>query len=174
MKWFFKCLKQYADFGGRARRKEYWWFTLINAIIMLVLMIGWLAPLFKMAITAEGGDEFDERNFIITMFSSHYLYIYLVYYLIILVPSLAVTVRRLHDIGKSGFWIFLYIGGSLLSSVAGMFENTLVTVALPIYFIALAILIVFLVWMFTNSQPGENQWGPNPKEELPAETEQMD
>ena len=165
MKWFIKCLKQYADFNGRARRKEYWWFVLINTIITMILVICWMIPMFKMAFNAESVGEFDEWDVVRTMFSNPFLYIYLVYYLAILVPMIAVTVRRLHDTGKSGFWVFLYIGGSLLGSVANMYQTANPIVAMVLLFIALAITIVFLVWMFTNSEYGPNQYGSNPKGE---------
>ena len=52
MKWYFKCLKQYADFSGRARRKEYWWFMLINFIIGFALMLGLMIPMVKMGFNA--------------------------------------------------------------------------------------------------------------------------
>ena len=47
MKWFIKCFKQYADFKGRARRREFWWFTLINFIIAFILMIFMMVPMIK-------------------------------------------------------------------------------------------------------------------------------
>ena len=176
MKWFIKCLKQYADFNGRARRSEYWWFTLINFIITVVLLIGWMVPLFKMAIHSE--DLPDEWELLRVMFSNPFIYIYLIYYLAMLIPSLAVTVRRLHDIGKSGFWVFLSIGSSLLFSIArginGMnltsTPNISIAISIVIELIAIAIAILFLVCMFIDSQPGENKWGPNPKEPTQIET----
>ena len=173
MKWFIKCLKQYADFNGRARRSEYWWFTLINFIITMVLLICWMVPLVKMAIHSE--DMPDEWELLRVMFSNPFIYIYSIYYLAVLIPSLAVTVRRLHDIGKSGFWVFLSIGSSLLVTISrGIHGTTMAstTIALMtvINFIALVIAVIFLVWMFTDSQPGENKWGPNPKEPTQIET----
>ncbi len=80
--WYLKVLRQYTDFSGRARRREYWMFVLANFIIAFVLgiidtIIGWgqiLSGIYSVAL---------------------------------LLPSLAVAVRRLHDIGKSGWWLFL-------------------------------------------------------------------
>jgi len=116
MNWYIKVLKNYAEFSGRARRKEYWMFVLFNCIFALVLsLIGLLT--FGM------------------------LYILSILYgVAVFVPALAVAVRRLHDIGKSG-WYYLII---------------LIPVAGPIW---------FLVLMCTDSQPGDNKYGPNPKEE---------
>ncbi len=154
MKWFIKCFKQYADFNSRARRSEFWWFSLINFIIAMVLMVCWIAPIVKMGITL----------------GSPFLYLYLLYYIAVLIPSIAVTVRRLHDIGRSGFWYFLFLGGSLLGSIGSMFQETNTGLTILFYCASLAICIVFLVWMFTDSQPGENKWGPNPKGPTQIET----
>ncbi len=140
MKWFIKCFKQYADFNSRARRSEYWWFSLINFILVRATL------------------------------GSPFLYLYLLYYIAVLIPSIAVTVRRLHDIGRSGFWYFLFLGGSLLGSIGSMFQETNTGLTILFYCASLAICIVFLVWMFTDSQPGENKWGPNPKEPTQIET----
>lgn len=81
MEWYLQVLRKYADFSGRARRKEYWMFVLFNIIIAIPLVI------IDMALFG------------------HYL-LYIIYVLIILIPSIAVAVRRLHDIGKSG-WFYL-------------------------------------------------------------------
>ena len=77
MEWYLKCLKQYADFEGRARRKEYWMFTLFNMIIAFVFSF----------ITALIGLPF----------------LGYIYSLFVFVPGIAVAARRLHDIGKSGW-----------------------------------------------------------------------
>lgn len=89
MKWYIKVLKQYADFNGRARRKEYWMFTLINLIIMMglqsvMLLIGGMNPESGLALALSG--------------------LLGIYVLGVFIPSLAVGVRRLHDTGKSGWW----------------------------------------------------------------------
>lgn len=110
MKWFIKCFKQYADFKGRARRKEYWMFTLINGII------GFVMGLLGLTILSW------------------------IYSIAVFIPSLAVCVRRIHDIGKSAWWILLF-----LIPVIGW---------------------IWLIILFVqDSQPGENQWGENPKGE---------
>ncbi len=84
MEWYLKVLKQYADFNGRARRKEYWMFTLINFIIQMVLtMVG-------TAIMGETG----------ALLGS-------IYSLGMLVPSIAVAIRRMHDVGKSGWYCLI-------------------------------------------------------------------
>ena len=115
MVWYLAVLYRYAVFEGRSHRRELWTFALWNIIIILVLM----------ALAAVTG----------------FLWvIVIVYRLAVAVPSIAVTVRRLHDTGRSGWWVL--IG---LLPIAG-------TIAL----------IAFLV---QDSQPGSNQYGPNPKAE---------
>lgn len=86
MKYYLAVLKKYGDFNGRARRKEYWMFFLFNSIFALVASILDLFLGFKI---------------------SDYGLIYGIYMLILIVPSLAVGVRRLHDINKSGVWILI-------------------------------------------------------------------
>ena len=118
MNWYLKVLKQYADFKGRARRKEYWMFALFNIIFLIVAIT--LDNILGTAIEGVGYGLF-----------------YFLYILAVLIPSLAVAVRRLHDVGKSG-WMIL-IG---LIPVIGA--------------------IWLLVLCVTDSQPGENQYGANP------------
>jgi len=120
MNWYLKVLKQYADFNGRARRKEYWMFTLFSIIFYIVAMI--LDNIVGTAIDGVGYGLF-----------------YILYALAILIPSLAVSVRRLHDVGKSGWMILI----SLIPLIGAIW---------------------LLVLMVTDSNPGENEYGPNPKD----------
>jgi len=121
MNWYITALKKYTVFSGRARRKEYWMFVLFNAIFSFIA-VG-LDFLFGQIIGRDGG---------VGLFS-------ILYSLAIALPSLAVAVRRLHDIGKSGWWFF-------------------------ITFVPLVGSIWYLILLATDSQPGENEYGPNPKE----------
>lgn len=122
MKWYFKCLKQYADFSGRARRKEYWMFFLFN--IIFSFLIGMIAGL----IVAFSG----------MMLPSSIGLLIMIYLLVVLIPSLAVAVRRLHDIGKSG-WNYFFG----LIPIVGT--------------------ILLLVWFCTEGELGSNKWGGDPK-----------
>lgn len=113
MEWYLNVLKNYTGFQGRARRLEYWMFMLFNFIASVIM-------------------DIIDRIVHITPFLA------VIYALVVFLPSLAVTVRRLHDIGKSGWWVLIGI----------------------IPFIGEIILIVFAC---LDSQPFENQYGPNPK-----------
>jgi len=122
MNWYLLVLKKFADFNGRARRTEYWMFVLFNIIFGIVAAV--IDNVIGTAIDGVGYGLF-----------------YILYMLAVLIPGLAVAVRRLHDTGKSG-WMLL--------------------VAL----IPLVGAIWLLVLMVTEGTPGENQYGSNPKESI--------
>ncbi len=114
MNWYLEVLKKYAVFSGRARRKEYWMFLLFSMLIAIGIGI------IEGIIGSPG-------------------IIGLLYSFAVLIPSLAVSVRRLHDTDRSGWWLLVafvpFIGG-----------------------------LVLLVFMLLDSTPGQNSFGANPKE----------
>jgi uncharacterized membrane protein YhaH (DUF805 family) len=120
MNWYIEVLtKKYATFAGRAPRPEYWYFLLFNIIASIILgFIDRATGTFnaQMQVGLLSG----------------------IYGLAVLIPGLAVTVRRLHDIGRTGWWFFI--------------------VLIPILGV-----IVLLVFMVTASNAGENQYGPPPR-----------
>ena len=109
-------IPNYANFSGRARRSEYWYFVLLTVIVSAVLGILSQIPFLGMIATLLSG----------------------VWSLAILVPSLALVWRRLHDIGKPGVWFLIAL-------------------------VPLVGEILLLIWLCKDSQPGMNQYGPNPK-----------
>ncbi|WP_329569681.1 DUF805 domain-containing protein [Kitasatospora sp. NBC_01266] len=113
MNWYLAVLKNYVGFSGRARRREYWMFTLVGVIISFVLQI---------VDSAAGTNDV----------------LGAIYTLAVLLPSLAVLFRRLHDTGRSGWWALFF-----LIPIVGW--------------------IVLIVFTATDSQPGTNKYGPNPK-----------
>ena len=113
MEWYLKVVRDnYANFNGRASRQEYWMFFLFNIIF---------------AIVAGFVDGFLGLGFL-----------YLLYSVAVLIPSLAVGVRRLHDVNKSGWWLFI----SLIPIIGAIW---------------------LLILLCTDSNPGENNYGPSPK-----------
>ena len=120
MNWYLKVLKEYTNFTGRARRQEYWMFVLfqIMAIIVAIIIDNVLGITFT--------PEFP------------YGWTYALYALATFLPALAVSVRRLHDIGKSGWWYLI----SLIPFIGGIW---------------------LLVLLCYDSVPNDNEWGPNPK-----------
>lgn len=121
MSWYLKVLSQYADFGGRARRMEFWMFNLISFLISLTLVF---ADTLTGMMDATVG---------LGLLSG-------IYALAVFVPSLAVSVRRLHDTNRSGWWLLL--------------------IFIP-FLGALALIVLF----FLGGTPGDNRYGANPKGE---------
>ena len=120
MNWYFDVLKRYAVFRGRARRKEYWMFFLFNVIISFVLMfIDGLIGL-----TSQSGFGVGP--------------LYGLYLLALFIPSVAVSVRRLHDTNRSAWWLLI----GLVPLLGGL---------------------ILVILMCFESQPEENRYGPSPK-----------
>lgn len=118
MNWYLKVLKQYFDFSGRARRKEYWMYTLFNLLALIAASI----VDSVLGLTGEAGIG----------------PIYGLYAIAVLIPGLAVSVRRLHDIDRSGWWLL-------------------------IAFIPLIGAIVLIVWACSEGTRGDNRFGADPK-----------
>jgi uncharacterized membrane protein YhaH (DUF805 family) len=114
MNYYLTVLKRYTQFDGRAQRAEYWYFFLFNTLIAISLSV------FTIMVR-------DESNVLGSLYT-----------LAVLIPGIAVSIRRLHDVGKSG-WMLL------------------------ISFIPIIGAIWLLVLMVTDSNPGDNKYGPNPK-----------
>ncbi|PPU00798.1 DUF805 domain-containing protein [Xanthomonas arboricola] len=128
MEWMLLPLKRYADFNGRSRRKEYWMFMLLQAIVLLVL-----GGIFGIAAALTGGES--GPGALAWLVAA----VIGIVVLALIVPSIAVTVRRLHDQGKSG-WFYLL---SLVPYVGGF---------------------IVLVFMCLEGTPGPNEYGENPKQ----------
>lgn len=128
MGWYLKVVAEnYANFSGRARRKEYWMFVLFNIIFTIVAgvidnILGLTFVMDMDGMTIDLG----------------YGWIYTLYTLAIFLPGLAVTFRRLHDLGKSGWWIFI-----VLIPIIGA--------------------IWFLVLLCLDGEEGSNIYGVSPK-----------
>lgn len=150
MDWMILPFKRYAEFSGRSRRMEYWMFALLNVIVVTVLMFvifgaGGAAGLMAPGTSGELGAGFG------ALFGGVGL-LMLLYAAIVLVPSIAVTVRRLHDRDMSGWW---YLG----AIIGGM---------IPV--VGFLVSIAFLVLMALPGTPGPNRFGPDPKGVGEAET----
>lgn len=116
--WYIKCVTtDYFNFQGRARRKEYWMFTLFSFIIYMILFI-----IFAKIMSLPKG----------------YMITAAIYTLAVFFPTLAVTIRRLHDINRSGWWYLL----NFIPLIGG--------------------LIIF-IFLLLDSTPGDNNYGENPK-----------
>ena len=120
MEWYIKVINSYSDFNGRSRRKEYWMFTLWN--ILFALLAALLDYSFGIVYPLVG-----------------YGPLSIAYALFVLVPGIAVTLRRLHDIGKSG-WMYL------------------------VAFIPIVGWIWLLILLIKEGDQGNNAYGEDPKQ----------
>jgi len=119
MNWYLEVLKKYAVFEGRAQRAEYWYFVLFTILISIVLAFIDIAT-----------GSFNEQAGIGMLGG--------IYALAVLIPSIAVGVRRLHDTNRTGWWIL-------------------------IGFIPIIGFIVLIVFFMIDSDPSANEYGDNPK-----------
>lgn len=129
MKYYFEAFQKYAVFSGRATRSEFWFFFLFN--LLATLLVGFVAGIIGAlagwdTVTTEGLAD--------------------IYLLVVLLPWLALNVRRLHDIGLSGWWLLISLV-PLLGTIA------------------------MLVLCAQDSQPGPNRFGPNPKGVNPTDSQ---
>lgn len=164
-------LKRYAEFSGRSRRMEYWMFFLFQALVSTALMILLIsvggAALFSggdpTALAAAGG------SFMLIMG------LYGLFSLAMLIPSIAVGVRRLHDTNRTGWWLLAPLAPYILMFVAvGLSASSPDSGAAGILAMVgglavLALGITLLVFMFLEGTRGPNRYGPDPKGRAPAE-----
>lgn len=140
MDWMLLPLRRYAQFSGRAQRKEYWMFFLFVLIVFAIAMVidnllGFGTTTRYAAVTDNSAAAgFNSTGGIVTLLAM----------LALLLPSIAVAVRRLHDIDRSGWWLLIGL-------------------------IPLAGAIVLLVFYCTDGTRGPNRFGADPKEGNPAD-----
>lgn len=150
MEWMILPFKRYADFSGRSRRKEFWMFQLLNFIVGAVLIGPFFATVITQSAEAGTGPGSEEAMAQALMSSGMGLpmiglMLYGLYALAAFIPSIAVTVRRLHDRDMSGWW---YLG---------------MIVASLIPLIGFAASIAFIVVMCLPGTDGANRFGEDPK-----------
>jgi len=117
--WYLLVLKKYLVFEGRARREEYWYFILFNILAGIILGV---VDNMTGTLNLETG-----MGFLSGLYS-----------LAVLIPTIAVAIRRLHDTDRSGWWLLI----ALIPVIGGL---------------------VLLVFFVLDGTPGSNQYGPNPK-----------
>jgi uncharacterized membrane protein YhaH (DUF805 family) len=126
-------LKKYAVFEGRARRREFWLFCIVNVVLGIIPFIGWLVGLATF------------------------------------IPSVAVGVRRLHDIDKSGKWMLLGLAPlvGVFFMIAGVFAGggfgIMGFFAVLILLGSIGAAVLFLIWAAKEGTHGKNSYGPDPK-----------
>lgn len=153
--WALRPLKKFADFSGRAPRAEYWWYALATGVIGIVLEF-LDGPLGGPVVGVYGP-------------------VSLVFTFGLLLPGLTVTVRRLHDIGRSGWWALLnaasyalIFAGLLSEEMFGpsLFEGLNLSTIIAPALVLLGFTIVMFVFMVTPGKNGSNRYGPDPYGEM--------
>jgi uncharacterized membrane protein YhaH (DUF805 family) len=168
MNWMFLPLKRYAEFSGRSRRMEYWMFFLFQILLGVAFWV--LLAIVGGGALMSGGDPTA-----LAAAGGAVMIIFALYGLVslaLLVPSLAVTVRRLHDTNRSGKWVLALVGAYVLMLVGTMMAAAspdnpgLGGIVVMVAGIAVLILaLVMLVFMFLEGTRGPNNYGPDPKGE---------
>ncbi len=135
MSWYLLVLKKYAIFEGRSRRKEYWYFTLFDLLFTQILRL----------VDAAAGTAFYYGLGVLSG----------LYSLAVLIPAIAVGIRRLHDTNRSGWWLLLGYLTPLLVLLHGLWR--LLSLVLLIATITLT------VFLARDGDTGENRYGANPR-----------
>ena len=159
MEYMFLPLKRYAEFSGRSRRMEYWMFALFILLVWVVLGGVFFAVIGSALLAGAGGSP--SGLMAAGGGAMILLVIMLVVWLGLLIPSLAVGVRRLHDTERSGWWL----GGYLIAVVVSNVLTRSAPGALSLI-VALAVLVyavAILVFMCLDGTKGPNKYGPDPK-----------
>lgn len=145
------CFSKYCCFKGRARRSEYWWFAVLNGILSCLISY---AVNYKLTVKSELESKvmeavFDQEKMDALTAQAEaadstfatLMIICGIISLVLLLPGLGVAVRRLHDIGKSGWWLLLAL----------------------VPFVNFVFAIVMLIWCIKDGDKGDNKFGPSPK-----------
>ena len=146
MNYYLEALRKYAVFSGRATRSEYWFFVLFNGLVVFLLAVivglangnlqqGLAGPLTPARLAVD------------------------IYYLFVLLPSMALLVRRLHDTGKSGSWVAASILAGALSALSSVWPRYALFLSIPTF----GLLLTLLVFTIQDSESQANRYGPNPK-----------
>jgi uncharacterized membrane protein YhaH (DUF805 family) len=145
MKYYVEAFRKYAVFSGRATRSEYWYFILINGLVFFFLtaIAGTPGLFWRMGESADFATAHAAAA---------------AYWVFGFVPQYAVSVRRLHDTGRSGWWILF-----ALLALAVETATKIVPHLRWLLWVVLVGVIVLLAFFVQDSQPGPNRFGPNPK-----------
>ena len=159
------CLSKYVTFSGRARRPEYWWFWLACMLAGLLgsaldaALFGSVETTVTESVTESPDGEIMRR---VTAASEVNGPVSGLVGLATFLPLLAAGWRRMHDVGRSGWWSLLAGGTTLVSVPLGMAIGGTSGAAVAVVPPVVATITVF-VWLLSPSEPGENRFGPEPQ-----------
>ncbi len=141
MEWIAGCFRNYANFRGRARRREFWYFTLFVFALLVA------ARILDVLVFGYGGGSRLISTLVLAL---------------LFLPHLSVAVRRLHDVGRNGWWMAGYV---LLAVVGRLYGTSYGFSTFEVIFVMTSgIYLVFLLFSFLSSgDRGENDYGPDPR-----------
>lgn len=171
MEWMILPFKRFFDFRGRSRRKEFWMYTLFVVIVSIVLSI--LDSMLGLGGDMSGSADVTDGSAAAAGALSGGLLANL-FALVTLIPSLAVSVRRLHDTDRTGWWVLLpflplFAGGVAMGigaaqmAMGGTGMGGIAMVGGIMVLVGLVTAILLLVWYCTSGTPGPNRFGEDPK-----------
>lgn len=141
MNWYLQAMKKYAYFAGRARRSEFWFYALYNVLVLVAFKVAYVISVGAgtSALKQKAPDGLPPMQGVGAIALAVVICLAFVLYVLgVIIPSLAVTVRRLHDSGRRSWWL-------LLAAIPGVG------------------VLLLLIFMLLGSKPVENRYGPNPK-----------
>ncbi|MCL2191510.1 MAG: DUF805 domain-containing protein [Treponema sp.] len=162
MGWYLAVIKKYAVFSGRARRKEYWMFILFNTLAHSVLYSSRYAP---STIAWWWYERTGHVPRILPGLELFFIVLFFAYLVAVLVPGLAVVVRRLHDTGRSGLWLLWGLPGLGFAMVLRWLNDIghrTISPAWALLPIGVAIAVIFRFTVIKGTA-GKNKYGPDPK-----------
>jgi uncharacterized membrane protein YhaH (DUF805 family) len=168
MNWMLMPLKRYAEFSGRSRRTEYWMFQLFLFLVYMALMV--LMMILGGGALMAGGDP----TSVMAAGGAALIVggLYMLFALAMFIPNLAVSVRRLHDTNRSGWWILAPLAGYVIMAIGGVMaagnpDNPGIggVLAMIGMIAVIGLAITLLVFMFLEGTRGPNNYGPDPKGE---------
>jgi uncharacterized membrane protein YhaH (DUF805 family) len=180
MEWMLMPLKRYADFSGRSRRMEFWMWQVFKFIVGMVISILFFV-MFGAALASYGANKDPAA---LAAMGGGFMIMWLicmVFGLGILIPDIAVAVRRLHDTNRSGWWILAPLGPYVIAIIcmgvagasAGMAAQSggdvgasmgiAVIIGMICMLAAAGLALTLLVFYFLEGTPGPNRFGPDPK-----------
>jgi len=170
MEWMLMPLRRYAEFSGRSRRQEFWMFMLLLLIIWIVAFFGiMMMGAGALSMAGANADGSPRVAGMMGMFASMGIIAVIlgIVWLALLIPTLAVQTRRLHDTDRSGWWLMIYWGPAILSwivNIAGAANQSASLVMLGglCSLLALIASIVLLVFWCLPGTNGPNRFGPDP------------
>lgn len=170
MEWMFMPLRRYAEFSGRSRRQEFWMFMLLQFLIWMVAVVAMMMMGFgALSMGGVNPDGTPRLGGMAGLFASMGVFFVIlgIIWLALFIPSIAVSVRRLHDTDRTGFWLLLppaiYVAAiAVVLTGAANQSSTMTAIGVILSLLQWVASIVLLVFYCLPGTNGPNRYGPDP------------